>query len=353
MDQLLGVTIDGRFRIVEHLGQRVYRGVQLSIDRAVAIKLIGLDGSLGRDELDHTLAEARQLTSIDHPNLTSVIDVGRFGGHGVYVVMELLRGTTLSRELARTGAFTTKRACEVMRQVTCALAAAHARGISHRDLHPDNIALLDVPGSREVVKVRDFALASPRGSGRVPFYLAPEAIAAGSVDTAIDVYAAGCILFEMLVGRQPFTSGSSSGSSGRSSASDHAPGATLTAILAKHMVHDAPRLPADVPAQLQPLVDAMLAKTSERRPRASHASSWLASLLDGVAAHEDPDQAATMYLPKMTDPVFETVINPSAPAITARAGSSSAREAVAKISLLPIILALALLAGSWWFYTQR
>jgi serine/threonine-protein kinase len=220
-----------------------------------------------------------------------------------------------------------------------ALAAAHVRGISHRDLRPDNIVLLDMPAVRDVVKVRDVVLAPrPDGSDELPFYLAPEAFA-GSRDPAVDIYATGCILYELLTGTPPFVA----------RARDHAPGATANAILARHLVEDAPRLPHDVPAELQPLLDAMLAKTPERRPTADHARDWLTALLDSAAAHEEPDQAATMLIPRQAiQPSFAVRAR-----MLPRLATAAASRAFSALSIVPIVFALVVLAGSWWLYAHH
>src|SRR5215468_12488711 len=127
VDPLLGTTIDGRFHVVEKVGANRYRGVQLSVSRPVAIEIFG--GALDRAAVKRFFHDARLLAGLEHPNIASVIDFGQPGPGKLCVVTERLRGKTLDDELARTGPFTARRACEVFRQVLSALAAAHARGI--------------------------------------------------------------------------------------------------------------------------------------------------------------------------------------------------------------------------------
>jgi serine/threonine-protein kinase len=291
-DRMIGRLLDHRFRVVEVLAQgamgTVYQGVQVSVKRPVAIKVIRDD--LGHDPatVQRFLREARLLTRIAHPNIVDVFDFGETPDGLLYIVMELLRGQTLDVALSDAGCFSVRRTCEVGLQLCDALVAAHQHGIVHRDLKPANICLL--PELGDWVKVLDFGLAKSfhsrhaRGSGMypmpdtmdelidslsetmeadldaaneitlggvllgTPMYMAPEAIYAEAVDPRTDLYSFGCILHEMLTGMPPFY--------GESSA----------VVLARQLDDPPPPLPDHVPPTLRQLVTALLAKDPNHRP---------------------------------------------------------------------------------------
>src|SRR5687767_1812965 len=210
-DPMIGVVLDGRFRILRPLAQgamgAIYAGVQLPIKRPIAIKVI-------RDDLNDETArmrfvrEARMLTRISHPNIVEVFDYGE--SPCLYLVMELLRGKPLDVALHAAGTFDVQRTVEIALQLCDALVAAHAHGIVHRDLKPANVVL--VPELGDWVKVLDFGLAKSFAhdptmeitvTGMVmgtPMYMAPEAIRADVVDPRSDLYALGCIIYELLTG---------------------------------------------------------------------------------------------------------------------------------------------------------
>ncbi len=261
-DPLLGRLLDRRFRVLRPLAQgamgTVYAGVQLPIKRAVAIKVIRDD--LGYDDAvaQRFLREAYLSSRLSHPNIVDVLDFGETADGCLYLVMDLLRGKMLDAVLAETGPLSVRRACEIGLQLCSALVTAHAHGVVHRDLKPANICLLAELG--DWVKVLDFGLAKsvfqdPGNeitlAGAVigtPLYMAPETIYAGLAEPRSDLYALGCILYELLTGQPPFT-----GDSG-------------ALVLARHLDDEPPPLPEEVPPTLRLLVLALLAKTPEHRP---------------------------------------------------------------------------------------
>jgi eukaryotic-like serine/threonine-protein kinase len=289
-DPMLGELLDRRFRVLERLGTggmaTVYRGVQVSLDRPVAIKVIR--GDLLEDPaiVQRFVREARLLTSINHPNIVSVYDVGHTASGMLYIVMELVRGATLESELLR-GRFAAERAREIAGQLCDALAATHEHGIVHRDLKPANIMLLEAPGLHDIVKVLDFGLATSLATSRpasrltvagmvmgTPRYMAPETIgSAGAVaDAKSDLYSLGCVLYELLAGRPPFTD------------------SALPVVLARHLRDAPPRLPPDVPLTVARLVMALLAKDPANRPELGEVRAWLRAL----AEPPPPDAADEM-----------------------------------------------------------
>jgi serine/threonine-protein kinase len=260
-DPLIGALLDGRFRVVRRIAKggmgTVYEGVQLSIDRPVAIKMIRGDLVHDTATAKRFLREARVLTRFNHPHVVKLLDAGQTASGALYLVMELLRGETLLDELARVGTFSVERACEVALEICEVLVSAELWGIVHRDLKPANIVIDDALG---LVKVLDFGLAkslAPEGESSAitrvgvllgtPQYMAPEAIG-GEIDPRGDLYALGCILYELLAGGPPFD----------------AP--DLPTILRAQLEQPAPPLPEHVPAALRVLVGELLEKQPIARP---------------------------------------------------------------------------------------
>jgi len=161
--------------------------------------------------------EARATCSVNHPNVVEVYDFGQEGG-SLYMVMELLQGETLSARLSREGKLDPAEACRILTQVARGVSAAHAVGVIHRDLKPDNIFLAKIHGGKEIPKVLDFGVAKLTQAAEVhkltatgavigtPRYMAPEQVSAKPVDARADVYALGVTLYQMLSGQVPFRS---------------------------------------------------------------------------------------------------------------------------------------------------
>jgi eukaryotic-like serine/threonine-protein kinase len=209
----------GRFEIRRELGRgsqsEVYLAWDPQLQREVAIKTLhfsAADAALNAVLLD----EARTVGKLQHPNVVPIHDAGEQGGD-LYLVFEYIDGGSLLEALRTGGPLPPVRAAELMRQVTDALAQAHALGIIHRDLKPSNI-LLDRQG---LARVMDFGIATrTSGSGTVtdgpddgqglvgtPAYLAPEYITKGEISEKTDVFAAGLVLLEMLTGERVFQGG--------------------------------------------------------------------------------------------------------------------------------------------------
>ncbi|HVL97893.1 MAG TPA: serine/threonine-protein kinase, partial [Egibacteraceae bacterium] len=189
---------------------RVYEGFDRVLTRRVAVKLLRDDIGGGRALRERMLREARTAASFHHPNAVAVFDTGQ-EGRTPYIVMELVEGGTLAEELAVKGALDPARAVAVADDVLAALAAAHRRGLVHRDVKPANIML--PPG--EGAKLADFGIAKGveevaglTMEGQVlgtPKYLSPEQVAGQAATVRSDVYAMGVVLYEMLAGEPPFT----------------------------------------------------------------------------------------------------------------------------------------------------
>jgi serine/threonine protein kinase len=221
-----GTLVAGRYRIEAPLGAggmgTVYRGVDVRGGRPVAVKAVLGDLATDAAAVRRLEREAAASTFVRHPNVVEVLALDRVDGGGLALVMELVDGPTLRAALAG-GALAPRRALVIARQILLGLGLAHATGIVHRDLKPENVMLATAgaPGARyEVVKVLDFGLVKLIGvaaevlgadkltrAGLVqgtPAYMAPEQALGRGVDGRADLYAVGCMLFEMLVGVRPY-----------------------------------------------------------------------------------------------------------------------------------------------------
>jgi serine/threonine protein kinase len=230
-DDLINLTIDGRYRIYRRLGQgglsTIFAATDLETDNVVAIKFsdpaqlvvramnYAMDAERARDYWDETLErmrrEAETLATIDHPNIVRFEGTGMINDDLRYVAMEFLRGHTLRDEIDRNGAFELSRAVGVALEVASALIEVHARGIVHRDINPRNIMIADC-----AIKLIDFGIAKfPQPPGTPPFtqhsalagtvaYASPEQCASHPLDHRSDIYSLGVVLYEMATGRRPF-----------------------------------------------------------------------------------------------------------------------------------------------------
>ena len=199
----------GGYRILKKIGSgsmgTVYKAKQLSLDRVVAIKILNPELSRKEDYARRFLKEARTVARLNHPNVISGIDVGEEDGVR-YFVMEFASGMTVGKLVGRGGGMDESRVASIAVQIARALDHAHAAGLVHRDVKPDNI-LLTKDG---IAKLCDLGLAKDRPEeGRsmgTPNYISPEqAKGAAEVDIRSDLYSFGCSLYHMLAGSPPFT----------------------------------------------------------------------------------------------------------------------------------------------------
>jgi hypothetical protein len=229
-DPLIGRVIAGKMELLELLGAgamgKVYRARHRGLDKIVAIKVLHAEASAAPSIAARFKAEARAASRLDHPNSLQILDFGEDGNDKLlYLAMEFLEGETLQSLLARHKKLSPSRAAWIMGQVCSALAAAHDRGIIHRDVKPANVMLINKRGDtgliEDVVKVCDFGLAKildtqdeNSSSGPLtqqgvvlgtPAYMSPEQAKGELVDHRADIYACGVILYRMLSGKKPFT----------------------------------------------------------------------------------------------------------------------------------------------------
>jgi HEAT repeat protein/tRNA A-37 threonylcarbamoyl transferase component Bud32 len=210
------VTHVGPYRLVRLIGQGgmgvVYEGVHVTIGRRAAIKLLRAEAGRHADAAQRFLNEARAVNQVRHPGLVEIFDAGALPDGSLYLVMEYLEGETL-KALLRRGRLPERDALVTALQVAEALSAAHAAGIIHRDVKPDNIILVPAPqaGPGVRAKLLDFGIAKLSheadltGTGVVlgtPRYMAPEQ-RRGQASSASDVYALGRVMGQMLTGQVP------------------------------------------------------------------------------------------------------------------------------------------------------
>ena len=209
----VGQLLDGRYRVEAHLAHggmaTVYLGTDTRLDRTVALKIMHAELANDEEFVRRFVAEARSIARLSHPNVVTVYDQGA-DGRILYLAMEYVPGRTLRDLLSERSVLRPREALDILEGVLAGLAAAHAAGIAHRDVKPENVLL----GDNHAIKVADFGLArllsdaTHTKSGILigtPAYLAPEQVAGGRTDFRTDVYATGIMLFELLTGRQPYT----------------------------------------------------------------------------------------------------------------------------------------------------
>ncbi len=211
-DPLTGAVLDGRYRVDTMIAtggmSDVYRGLDLRLDRPVALKIMASRYAGDSDFLTRFQREARAVARLKHPGLVAVYDQGLDGRHP-FLVMELVEGGTLRELLSERGPMPPHAVVAVLRPVLGGLAAAHDAGLVHRDIKPENVLISD-DGD---VKLADFGLVRAVAEAKITAtsvilgtaaYLSPEQVAGGDTDSRGDVYSVGVLVFELLTGVTPF-----------------------------------------------------------------------------------------------------------------------------------------------------
>lgn len=199
----------------------VYEAQQLPLRRRVALKILRPEALESHDVVERFEREARLASSLDHPQAVRIYTCGEHTGGLPYLAMEYLEGENLKSHLGKRGRLSEKEVLEILTQTLAPLEEAHGKGIVHRDLKPENLFLCRMGGRKRVVKVLDFGIAKTFGGEwansmskaitrrdmlcGTPHYMAPEQVlSAHQITPAADVYALGCIVYEMLSGQPPF-----------------------------------------------------------------------------------------------------------------------------------------------------
>ncbi|BCJ53185.1 serine/threonine protein kinase [Actinoplanes sp. NBRC 14428] len=254
--------LGGRYQVGELLGYggmaEVHRGRDLRLGRDVAIKMLRSD--LARDATfqERFRREAQNSAALNHPAIVAVYDTGEetssTGERQPFIVMEFVNGRTLKEVLAAEQRLQTRKALEIIADICAALEFSHRHGIIHRDIKPGNVMITQ----NGQVKVMDFGIARALASGATTMtqtsavigtaqYLSPEQARGESVDARSDVYAAGCVLFELLVGHPPFV------------------GDSPVSVAYQHVRED-PKAPSDIVREVPPDVDAIVLKALAKNP---------------------------------------------------------------------------------------
>lgn len=286
MSDLSGELIDNRYQLIRLVANggmaAIYEGLDTRLDRKVAVKI--MHPHLAQDEafVNRFIREAKAAAALSHPNIVAVQDQGwnQGGVPAVFLVMELVEGNTLREYLNERGRFEIKDAINYLTPILSALAAAHALGIVHRDVKPENI-LISHDGH---VKIADFGLARGEIIGSTMTaessvilgsvsYLSPEQVQRGVADARSDVYAVGIVAFEMLTGEKPFI------------------GESPIQIAYMHVNQDIPPLRSkrkEIPTNL----DALISKATNRDPdlRPRNAGDFLNALL-AIHVELDPKKS--------------------------------------------------------------
>lgn len=302
----LPTMIGNRYKIIEARGgggmAQVYKGIDLTLDREVAVKVINPD-LRSEPEFDARFQrEAKIAAGLQDPHIVVVHDFGLDAEHGPYLVMEYLQGQTLRERIATQGKLPLKAGLQLSGQLLLALVHAHTKGIVHRDIKPDNIFLLHQGGVRMHIRVLDFGIARIYRSddpGRVetlthhgavlgtPRYMSPEQLAGQTVDARSDLYSAALVIHEAITGRLPYTTD-----------------AKLSELC------------PEASSQLQDLLDHCLKKDMNDRPgsalevylrlqelgKASGILLLPPGAMEKLAASRQTQQDTIAYTPKLTDP---------------------------------------------------
>ncbi|MFI7545567.1 Stk1 family PASTA domain-containing Ser/Thr kinase [Actinoplanes sp. NPDC049599] len=273
--------LGGRYQVGELLGYggmaEVHKGRDLRLGRDVAIKMLRTD--LARDATfqERFRREAQNSAALNHPAIVAVYDTGEevssTGEKLPFIVMEFVNGRTLKEVLAAEQRLQPRRALEIIADICAALEFSHRHGIIHRDIKPGNVMITQ----NGQVKVMDFGIARALASGATTMtqtsavigtaqYLSPEQARGESVDARSDVYAAGCVLFELMVGHPPFV------------------GDSPVSVAYQHVRED-PKAPSDINRDVPPDVDAIVLKALAKNPlnRYQSAQEMRADALRAVA----------------------------------------------------------------------
>jgi beta-lactam-binding protein with PASTA domain/tRNA A-37 threonylcarbamoyl transferase component Bud32 len=355
-DPLVGQLLDGRYRVGRRHARggmaTVYEAHDNRLDRTIALKV--MHPSLAEDEefVSRFIREARSAARLSHANVVAVYDQGADQGH-VYLAMEMVRGRTLRDLMRERGNLSPRQALEVMEPVLAALGAAHAAGLVHRDVKPENVLLSD--DGR--VKVADFGLArAVTGAtnhsttsgvlmGTVA-YLSPEQVTKGTADPRSDVYAAGILLFELLTGSKPYDGETAIQVAYRHVHDDVPPPSTLVPGLAAELDHLVARATNRVPDQRPADARVFLAEVSSaRRAMSDGELDVLGPALSAIQGR--PDQTLVVDLSQR--PYAAARRGDTGPMSAPPGAGHARRRSRGPLALLVVLVLAVVLSGAAWF----
>jgi hypothetical protein len=300
-----GLKLSGRYRLDAPIGAggmgEVWQGLDLSLRRRVAIKILPADLATQPSAVERFRREAETTAALQHPGITVIFDIGEHEDEGegenegqrvLYLVMELLTGSDLQGVLQTSpGGLEIGPAVSLVAQAADALAAAHSRGVVHRDIKPANLFLLQ----EGRLKICDFGIArladatTLTASGAfigTPLYMAPEQFRGLPLDPRADLYSLGCVLYELLAGSPPFDAGTGA-----------------AAIMYQHLNEEPAPLRSrrpEVPESLERLTLSLLAKSPADRPM--DAASVAIALRGQAGDQTVPGRAASATVPESPPP---------------------------------------------------
>jgi eukaryotic-like serine/threonine-protein kinase len=329
MTTLLGTTLNGRYRLEARIGSggmsTVYRALDETLQRQVAIKLMNREVTSDSDQLERFRREARAVAQLSHPHIVGVIDAGEDEGRP-YIVFEYVEGETLKERIRRNGRLPIAEAVAYGIEIARALGAAHARHIVHRDVKPQNV-LIDEEGS---AKVTDFGIARTldeeglTADGRVlgtTDYVSPEQALGQDVTGQSDLYSLGIVLYEMVTGEVPFK------------------GENQVAVAMKHVREEVPDVQVrrpEVSSALAAVIDTATAK--RRQDRYADDAELIADLEDVLAIETARAGGATGEA---------TSVLRTLPSSARRRIPFRMRHRVAAVILLLVVAAVAVGAVVW------
>jgi serine/threonine-protein kinase len=374
-DEYIGKTVASKYRVEQMIGEggmgKVYRAIQLSLDKPVVLKVLRAALLSDANTVRRFQREAKAASRLNHPNSISVLDYGQSEDGALYIAMEYVEGKDLHHILSRDWPLSEARVVRLMSQVLSALADAHAASVIHRDLKPENIMVEQRRGEADFVKVLDFGIAkivdgtNDEGpaltrAGFVcgtPEYMSPEQARGAQLDHRSDLYAVGVILYQLMSGMLPFDS-------------DSAVGFATKHLVEQPVTPTARRPEAKVSAAMERLIMRALSKSPDDRPQT--ADQFRAELLAiekerraGVGTVRRPGSgspppqqppgstaghaAARDEQPPLGPPALAARVEPLAPPPPARPGFFADRGAalVFKVATVLLVLLAVGLAGTW------
>ncbi|WP_317978315.1 Stk1 family PASTA domain-containing Ser/Thr kinase [Niallia endozanthoxylica] len=289
---MIGKRISGRYKILEMVGgggmANVYLAHDMILDRDVAVKVLRLDFADNEEFIRRFHREAQSATSLAHPNIVNIFDVGEEENSIYYIVMEYVKGQTLKEYIQNHSPIPIEKAIDIMQQLTSAISHAHHNHIIHRDIKPQNI-LMDLNGN---VKITDFGIAMALSATSITqtnsvlgsvHYLSPEQARGGVATNKSDIYSLGIVMFELLTGRLPFS------------------GESAVSIALKHLQSETPSLRRWNPSIPQSVENIVL-KSTAKDPFHRYAS---------VEEMED-DIRTSLNLERLDEPKFSVPMDEDA-----------------------------------------